>query len=146
MKWLLLSLTICWALAGDDSGGLLAAAAKGETRLVLTLIQAGANVEATDKNDRTPLMLAAQHGHADTVRALLAAGAKTDARDKSGFTAYGLALLDPAGHGSHEAALQLLPQPPKYRLAVVAGWSPARVVSSCFQRREQVIQQIGLMK
>jgi hypothetical protein len=125
---------------------LLAAAVKGDTARVIALIKAGAGVEATDKNGRTPLMLAAQHGHADTVRALLAAGAKTDARDKSGFTAYGLALLDPAGRGSHDAALQLLPQPPKYRLAVVAGWSPARVVSSCFQRREQVIQQIGLMK
>src|SRR5580658_4033395 len=115
MKWLLLSLTICWALAGDDSDGLLAAAAKGETRLVSTLIQAGANVNATDKNDRTPLMLAAQHGHADTVRALLTASAKTDLRDKSGFTAYALTLLDPAGHGSHDAALQLLPKPERFR-------------------------------
>src|SRR5580658_5061490 len=146
MKWLLFSLTVCVALAADDSDGLLAAAAKGQTRLVLTLIKAGASVEATDKNDRTPLMLAAQHGHADTVRALLAAGAKADTRDKSGFTAYALALLDPAGHGSHEAVLQVLPKPERFRLSVVAGWSPSRLVSSCFERREQIIQQVGLMK
>jgi hypothetical protein len=147
MKWLLYGLTICVALAADDpSDGLLAAAAKGETKLVLTLIQAGASVNAADKNDRTPLMLAAQHGHADTVRALVAAGAKTDARDKSGFTAYALALLDPAGRGGHEAVLQLLPKPERFRLSVVAGWSPMRLVSSCFERREQIIQQVGLMK
>ncbi len=146
MPWLLFIVTLSSALAADPSEGLLAAAAKGETRLVATLIKAGASLEATDKNDRTPLMLAAQHGHADTVRALLAAGAKTDTRDKTGFTAYGLALLDPAGHGSHEAALKLLPKPERFRLSVVAGWSPARLVSSCFERREQIIQQVGLMK
>jgi hypothetical protein len=151
MKSLLYSLTICAmticaAQADDPSDGLLAAALKGETKLVLTLIKAGANVNATDKNDRTPLMLAAQHGHTDTVRALLAAGAKAGTRDKSGLTAYGLALLDPAGHGSHDAVLQLLPKPERFRLSVVAGWNPARLVSSCFERREQIIQQVGLMK
>jgi Ankyrin repeats (many copies) len=151
MKSLLYSLTVCAllicpTLADDPSDGLLAAALKGETRLVLTLIKSGANVNATDKNDRTPLMLAAQHGHADTVRALLAAGAKAGTRDKSGLTAYGLALLDPAGHGSHDAVLQLLPKPERFRLSVIAGWNPARLVSSCFQRREQIIQQVGLMR
>jgi hypothetical protein len=146
MKWLVYTLVICSTLFGDQSGDLLSAAAKGETPLVQDLIKSGANIEATDKNDRTPLMLAAQHGHAETVRALLAAGAKTDARDKSGLTAYGLAMLDPSGHGSHEAVMKLLPKPPQYRLSVVAAWSPARLVSSCFQRREQIIQEVGLMK
>jgi hypothetical protein len=125
---------------------LLAAAAKGETTLVQTLIQAGASVEAADKNGRTPLMLAAQHGHVDTVRALLAAGANPDARDKQGLTAFGLALLNPIGRDDREAVLKLLPQHPRFSLAVVAGWSPARLVSSCFQRREQSIQQFGLMR
>jgi hypothetical protein len=142
----LFTLTLYSALATDQSGGLLAAAAKGETNLVQTLIQAGASVESADKNGRTPLMLAAQHGHEDTVRALLAAGAKLDARDKSGLTAFGLALLNPIGHDDREAVLKLLPQHPRFSLAVVAGWSPARLVSSCFQRREQSIQQFGLMR
>jgi hypothetical protein len=143
---LLFILALSSVLAADQSGGLLAAAAKGETTLVQTLIQAGAGVEAADKNGRTSLMLAAQHGHADTVRALLAAGANPDARDKQGFTAFGLALVNPVGHGDHEDVLNLLPQHPRFSLAVVAGWSPARLVSSCFQRREQSIQQFGLMR
>jgi hypothetical protein len=130
----------------DGSAELLAAAAKGDTGRVETLLHDGANVESTDKNDRTPLMLAAQHGHPDTVRILLAAGANTDARDKTGLTAFGLALLDPAGHADHEAAMKMLPQHPRFTLAVVAGWNPERLVSSCFQRREQSIQQFGLMR
>jgi hypothetical protein len=143
---LLFTLTLSSAFAADSSAGLLAAAANGETTLAQILIQAGASVEAADKNDRTPLMLAAQHGHVDTVQALLAAGANPDARDKSGLTAFGLTLLNPIGHGDHEAVLKVLPQHPRFSLAVVAGWSPARLVSSCFQRREQSIQQFGLMR
>src|SRR6185312_16553460 len=95
-----LTILLTSAFAADRSSELLAAASKGDTPRVQALLKSGANVEATDKNDRTPLMLAAQHGYADTVRALLASGAKTDTRDKSGFTAFGLALLDPAGHGN----------------------------------------------
>jgi hypothetical protein len=139
-------LTLSAAHAAGPSQGLLAAAAKGETTLVQTLIQTGASVEAADKNGRTPLMLAAQHGHADTVRVLLAAGANLDARDKQGLTAFGLALLNPIGRDEREAVLKLLPQHPRFSLAVTAGWSPARLVSSCFQRREQSIQQFGLMR
>jgi len=136
----------CSAFAADPSQRLLAAATNGETTLAQILIQGGANVEAIDKSGRTPLMLAAQRGHADTVQALLAAGANPDARDKQGFTAFGLTLLNPAGRGDHEAVLKLLPQHPRFTLAVVDGWSPARLVSSCFQLREQSIQQFGLMR
>jgi hypothetical protein len=80
------------------------------------------------------------------VRALLTAGANPDARDKTGLTAFGLTLLNPAGHADHEAVMKMLPQHPRFTLAVVAGWNPERLVSSCFQRREQSIQQFGLMR
>jgi hypothetical protein len=143
---LALLLALASARAADQSPALLTAAAKGDTDRVETLIRDGASIESTDKNDRTPLMLAAQHGHADTVRVLLAAGANPDARDKTGLTAFGLALLDPAGHAGREAVLKMLPQHPRFALAVIAGWNPERLVSSCFQRREQSIQQFGLMR
>ncbi len=91
-------------------------------------------------------MLAAQHGHSDTVKALLAAGANPGARDKEGFTAYSLAVFFPAGHSNHDAVLEALPRPARLRLAIVAGWSAANLVSSCFQPREKIIQQIGAMR
>src|SRR5690348_11029012 len=88
LAWVAL-LLLSMAAAADLSSGLLSAAASGKTDQVSTLLAKGANVEAKDKNGRTPLMLAAQHGHADTVRLLLSKGAKADARDRSGWTAYG---------------------------------------------------------
>ncbi len=141
-----LALAAAVACAADSDQDLLAAAAKGDAAAVRALLKGGANIESTDKNGRTPLMLAAQHGHAALVSALLEAGAKADARDRSGLTAYGLALFDPAGHGKHEAALAALPKPPRFRLSVVAGWSPTGLASSCFRQREQIVQQIGLMR
>lgn len=146
MRWLLY-LTLATAAAWAASpGDLLIAAAKGDTAAVRALLKRGVNIESTDKNGRTPLMLAAQHGHAAVVNALLEAGAKADARDNSGLTAYGLTLFEPAGHGKHEAALLALPRPTRFRLAAIAGWSPAALMSSCFRQREQIVQQIGLMR
>ena len=131
--------------AADLSPDLLMEAAKGDTARVQTLLKQGANIEAADKNGRTPLMLAAQHGHAETVRLLLASGAKADARGKDGLTAFGLTLFSPAGHGSHDEVLKALPQPPRLRVAVEAGWTPGKLVSSCFQTREQLVKLVGAM-
>ena len=132
--------------AADLSAGLLSAAAAGNTGDVKALLDKGAKIESTDKNQRTPLMLAAQHGHADTVKLLLSRGARTDARDHLGWTAYGLALLSPAGHGDHQAVLQALPVPPRIRLAVDAAWLPARVESSCFMSRGELPGEVGKLR
>jgi Ankyrin repeats (many copies) len=143
---MLLCLSLAASLwAADATADLLAAAAKGDVPRIQYLLQHGASIESADKNGRTVLMIAAQHGHAAAVRALLAAGAKPDARDRSGLNAYAIALLEPAGRADHDAVLQALPKPPRFRLSAIAGWSPARLVSSCFQQREQIVQRIGLL-
>jgi hypothetical protein len=131
------------APGADPSASLLAAAAAGSTNTVKALLEKGANLEATDKNERTPLMLAAQHGHADTVRLLVEKGAKADARDKFGWTAYGLAMLAPAGHGDHTEAAKALGEQPRIKLAVNSDWAPDRLQSSCFAERGSLPDEVG---
>ena len=60
---------------------LMGAAERGDTAAVLSLISAGANIDARDARGRTPA-LAATHGrHAGTVQALIQSGADINLRD-----------------------------------------------------------------
>jgi hypothetical protein len=121
---------LLWLAWADPSGQLLSAAASGKTAEVEALLARGAQIEAADKDGRTPLMLAAGHNRAAAVKLLLSKGANPEARDRQGWTAYGLALL--AGHSPHEDVLQLLPQPAPVRLLVESRWVPLKLSSSCF--------------
>ena len=133
-------------LAADEPLDILQAARKGMTRELATLLLKGADLEARDKQGRTPLMLAAQYGRTATLRLLLEKGAKPDTRDSHGWNAYMLALLAPSGgmvHTRHDAVLKLLPQPKRFRLAIIASWAPGKALfSSCFMRPEELTQQI----
>jgi len=133
------------AAPADDTAAvaLREAASAGRTVQVKTLLEKGAAIDSADKNGRTALMMAAQHGHAETVGLLISKGADARARDKSGFTAWGLAMFAPSGHGSHEAALKALPQPARPRVVVNAGWTPLRLVSSCFMPAGELTGGIG---
>ncbi len=137
-----LLLAVWTAGAADLSSQILNAAAAGKTAEVQALLAKGAPIETHDKDGRTPLMLAAQHGQVETVRALLSGGASAAARDKSGFTAYGLALLAPAGHGDQALVLQALPQPAQPRVAMDAIVAAGGLISSCFMQPGQLKQQI----
>jgi hypothetical protein len=133
-------------LAAEAPLDILQAARKGMTRELATLLLKGADLEARDKEGRTPLMLAAQYGRTATLRLLLDKGAKSDVRDSHGWNAYMLALLAPSGgmvHTRHDAVLKLLPQPKRFRLAIIASWTPGKALfSSCFMRPEELTQQI----
>jgi ankyrin repeat protein len=54
---------------------IIAAAAIGQTKIIQTLIQAGANPNDKDAIGGTPLALAAENNHLETVQALVSAGA-----------------------------------------------------------------------
>ena len=66
---------------------LMLAAANGHTKIIDTLLRAGANVNAKDNNGGTALMNAARCGRTETVNALLKAGADIHAKDNFGDTA-----------------------------------------------------------
>jgi hypothetical protein len=133
-------------LAADAPPDILQAARKGMSRELATLLLKGADLEARDKEGRTPLMLAAQYGRTATVRLLLSKGAKPDVRDSHGWNAYMLALLAPSGgmiHTRHDAVLKLLPQPKRFRLAITASWTPQQALfSSCFMRPDEFTQHM----
>lgn len=59
----------------------LQAAADGDLAVVEQAIEAGADLEARDEEQRTALLLAATHDHVDVARALVEAGASPDAVD-----------------------------------------------------------------
>ncbi len=71
----------------DATEQLVRAAADGDTRMVKTLLTAGASVNGSNHNGQTALIRAAFFGHVDIVRVLLAAGAETKAKDLVGLTA-----------------------------------------------------------
>jgi ankyrin repeat protein len=100
---------------------LISAAQKGDLKRVRVLLQAGADVDATDaeaseihpglnmayregglefleKNDwklgRTALMWAARHGHVEIVRLLVDSAAKVNAKDHVGLTPLMLAVIN----------------------------------------------------
>ena len=108
-------------LAADAPVDILEAAKKGRAKEIEALLAKGADLEARDKEGRTPLMLAAQYGRTASVRLLLEKGAKPDARDTHRWNAFMLALLAPSGGvvpTTHDAVLKLLPQPKRFRLAI----------------------------
>lgn len=133
---------LCFAADDTPPPPILVAAIKGQTRQMQSLLDSGADIATADRNGRTPLMLAAQHGHLETVRLLLARGAKADARDHEGFTAWGLAMFEPAGHGDHQTVLALLPHSDPWHVAIETSWSPAQLASSCFVKHDELVWQV----
>lgn len=93
----------------DNNAALLDAAQKGDLAKVERLLKRGADINAVDDEERTPLILAAFEGHIQVVKALVLAGAKLDVREKKyGNTALMLASI----RGDTEVAKLLLARGP----------------------------------
>ena len=85
---------------------LLAAAAKGHTQTVKTLIKMGADVNAQDTNKNTALRLAAQNGHVQTVEYLI--NYKAENNDPVQLEEKNLLLLIAAAYGHTQTVKTLI--------------------------------------
>jgi hypothetical protein len=126
------------AIAAEPGDDLRAAARKGQTDQVASLLSRGVPIDAPDRDGRTALMIAAQRGHAATVKLLLDKGAKADARDKQGDTAYSLALLN-----GRDEVLRVLPRRDPVRVQLEVVTAPDNVYSSCAMPPQQLEKQIA---
>ncbi len=66
-------------LSGRPVMALIRAAERGQTERIYSLIEAGANVNARDKEGWTPYLAASSMGHLEAMRVLRAFGARTEA-------------------------------------------------------------------
>jgi hypothetical protein len=135
-------LLLASALSAADSGDdIRAAARKGQTKEVASLIDRGTPIDAADRDGRTALMLAAQRGHAETVKLLLDRGAKPDLRDKQGMSAYALALL-----AGRDDVLRVFPHRDPIRVELQVSTAPDNVYSSCSMTPPQLAEQIASLQ
>jgi uncharacterized protein len=91
---------------------LLQAASNGDVENVQAALDAGADIETRDPQQRTPLLLAASANHLDVAKILVAAGASPNAQD----TTLASAWLVTGVTGSVDMMRALLPAKPDLRL------------------------------
>ncbi|KAG2427488.1 hypothetical protein HXX76_012421 [Chlamydomonas incerta] len=87
----------------DSRLALVTAASHGRTEVLLTLLAAGVDKEATDRMGATPLISAAMNGHTRMVSILLQAGADKEAKNIDGDT-----TLVAAARAGKDEVVQLL--------------------------------------
>jgi len=111
----------------------------GSPVTVELLLRSGAQVNARDASEQTPLHLAAWHGYRDVVRVLLDRGADPNARDKGGETplhgtarGYELALDNVTQHTCNPAVARMLVERGAQQVRDERGRTPLQVLSeSC---------------
>jgi ankyrin repeat protein len=83
------TITIEETTVNKDLGpALISAANRGDAKTVRRLLEQGANVEARDDAERTPLIAAAYGNHVEAAEALVEAGADVNAKDETVQSAY----------------------------------------------------------
>ncbi|XP_077943450.1 histone-lysine N-methyltransferase EHMT1a [Gasterosteus aculeatus] len=116
-------------MEGQNKGTPLhAAAAEGHQEICHMLVQAGANLDMFDEQQRTPLMAACENNNVETVKYLLRAGASVGHKDIIGFTCLHLA----AKLGHCDIVHHLLAKASKYiNCQDDGGWTPITWAIEC---------------
>jgi len=109
----------------------------GHAVVVTALLEAGASVDAVDKEGGTPLHYAAGHGHADVARALLEAGASVRAANQQRKTPLHLA----ADQGHTEVSTALLNAARLRRVALSGDGSGPSDASSAGARAGSAVEK-----
>jgi TPR repeat protein len=104
----------------DDDTKLLLAAENGDTKNAKSLIDNGADIDATDEDGMAALLIAAREGHTKTVKMLLDKGANIEAKTDDGVTA----LILAAGKGHSETVELLLEKGADIEAKTEAGGTP----------------------
>jgi cytohesin len=99
---------------------LLKAAIDGNIEAVKQHLAAGADVDARDRQDKTPLQHAAYWGHKEIAELLIAKGADVNAKDKHGRTPLHFA----AWKGHKEIVEQLIAKGGDVNTKAEGGWTP----------------------
>ena len=95
-------------------------ATRGEVEAVKRLLDSGADVDATNKDNLTALHMVAFMDRADVVTALLEHGADAEAQEKNGVTALHVA----AQVGQADVAKRLLEAGADVEARTTDGWTP----------------------
>ncbi len=99
---------------------LLTAAELGDAEALSKALSSGADINARDLDEWTPLMFAADNGDEKCLRTLLAAGADQNARDPDGWTPLMLA----ADIGDEECLRTLIAAGADENASDIDGWTP----------------------
>ena len=93
---------------------------------ITNCLEAGANIEARDKDGWTPLHLVTHSGTADKVQALIKAGANTEARMEEGWTPLHSAVM----FGSADSVQALIKAGGDIEARAEEGWTPLHMAAS----------------
>ncbi len=114
------------AKVGDQNRGLTHASMNGDVDKVISLLDSGADINAKDQRDWTPLLWAVSRGQIDVVKLLLDKGADFNAKGEHGWTP----LMESANRGHSEVAKLLLKKGADVNLKHEYGWTARSIAKA----------------
>ena len=111
------------ATASDKNRALTQAGINGDVEKVISLLDSGADINARDQREWTPLLWAVSRGQIDLVKLLLDKGADVNAKGEHGWTP----LMEAANRGHSDAVKLLLKKRADVNLKHEYGWTALKI-------------------